>query len=510
MLISFLYLLFLSFIHCSVAYRARIVFVCSYEENDWSGCGVESRGEWEVSAGETATAATGPQTGGAKNSLNFAFMDSNNNPPSARVSMTVKMPYECHHETELYAYMYGADVQYLEVDGLNHINTQWESYYILHRTGPFKTPTYEMPLDQRKENEESVFPGYTVWHKIFIRWNLYSQFKITAVNTPRNDSRLADVAVDEILVRRVWCKETFIDPDADVDIAEPTVGPEVTTIAIGEVFRLDLDDVDPRSQGTFGTAVNGAGDNRWVLGNAQTLFQQSSEQHQTYLLAASAGAADYSFADLILPDVTNGQCLLYSYRIYGTPVMALYVLRQAPDGSVRVMSRHQAADTSGITDSWAMVALNLLLNTGERVVFRGVKTATDASNVANAQGGSVQIDNIIVYEQTCDQTVEGARAIPKASLDEEFSLTSVQQGGGPAASTSSDNNNKILMGVLIPLGVIVMVGLIFGIILAARKKPENQYDPNAPYDPNYEQQAPLDPNAPYDPNYDPNQPPQQA
>ena len=62
-------------------------------------------------------------------------MDSNNNPPSARVSMTVKMPYECHHETELYAYMYGADVQYLEVDGLNHINTQWESYYILHRTG---------------------------------------------------------------------------------------------------------------------------------------------------------------------------------------------------------------------------------------------------------------------------------------------------------------------------------------------------------------------------------------
>ena len=62
-------------------------------------------------------------------------MDANNNPPSARVSMTIKMPFECHHETELYAYMYGADVQFLEVDGLNHVNQLWESYYILHRTG---------------------------------------------------------------------------------------------------------------------------------------------------------------------------------------------------------------------------------------------------------------------------------------------------------------------------------------------------------------------------------------
>ena len=60
-----------------------------------------------------------------------------------------------------------------------------------------------------------------------------------------------------------------------------------------------------------------------------------------YLLAASAGVVDYSFADLILPDVTNGQCLLYSYRIYGTATMALYVLRQSPDGSVRIMTRHQ-------------------------------------------------------------------------------------------------------------------------------------------------------------------------
>ena len=86
-------------------------------------------------------------------------MDSNNNPPSARVSMTVKMPYECHHETELYAYMYGADVQYLEVDGLNHINTQWESYYILHRTGRKWNKLFrkQIPYSMNNQTRNKVF-----------------------------------------------------------------------------------------------------------------------------------------------------------------------------------------------------------------------------------------------------------------------------------------------------------------------------------------------------------------